>query len=99
MALFADQRLPMFPDVPTVKEQGINFAMGMWWGLASPKGTPPEVIRKLHESFKKAMEDLEFQQKAKDMSVILSYLGPKEFGAKMAHDDEVFGKLIKEMKK
>jgi tripartite-type tricarboxylate transporter receptor subunit TctC len=89
----------MFPDVPTVKEQGINFAMGMWRGLAASKGTPPEVIRKLNEGFKKAMEDPEFQQKAKDMSVILSYLGPKEFGAKMAQDDEFFGKLIKEIKK
>jgi tripartite-type tricarboxylate transporter receptor subunit TctC len=99
IGLFAENRLAVFPDVPTVKEQGINFAMGMWRGLAASKGTPPEVIRKLNEGFKKAMEDPEFQQKAKDMSVILSYLGPKEFGAKMAQDDEFFGKLIKEIKK
>ena len=99
IALFADKRLAMFPDVPTVKEQGINFTMGMWRGLAAPKGTPPDVIQKLDESFKKAMDDPEFQQKAKEMSVILSYLGPKDFGALMARDNEFFGKLIKEMKK
>ena len=40
IALFAEKRFEMFPDVPTVKEQGINFAMGMWRGLAAPKGTP-----------------------------------------------------------
>jgi tripartite-type tricarboxylate transporter receptor subunit TctC len=99
LALFADKRLAMFPDVPTVREQGINFTMGMWRGLAAPKGTPPDVIQKLSDSFKKAMDDPEFQQKAKDMSVILSYLGPKDFGALMARDNEFFGKLIKDMKK
>jgi tripartite-type tricarboxylate transporter receptor subunit TctC len=45
------------------------------------------------------MDDPEFQAKAKEMSVLLSYLGPKEFGALMARDDEFLGKLIKEMKK
>jgi tripartite-type tricarboxylate transporter receptor subunit TctC len=99
IALFAEKRLAMFPDVPTVKEQGINFTMGMWRGLAAPKGTPQDVIQKLNESFKKAMDDPEFQARAKEMSVILSYLGPKDFGALMARDDEFFGKLIKEMKK
>ena len=99
IALFADKRLAMFPDVPTVKEQGINFSMGMWRGLAAPKGTPQDVIQKLNESFKKAMDDPEFQAKAKEMSVILSYLGSKDFGALMARDDEFFGKLIKDMKK
>ena len=80
-----------------VKEQGINFSMGMWRGLAAPKGTPQDVIQKLNESFKKAMDDPEFQARAKEMSVILSYLGPKDFGALMAKDDEFFGKLIKEL--
>jgi tripartite-type tricarboxylate transporter receptor subunit TctC len=99
IALFADQRLAMFPQVPTVKEQGINFTMGMWRGLAAPKGTPPDVVQKLNESFKKAMDDPEFQAKAKEMSILLSYLGSKDFGALMARDDEFLGKLVKGMKK
>lgn len=98
IALFAAQRLAMFPDVPTVKEQGIDFSMGMWRGLAAPKGTPPEVTRVLHDAFKKTMDDPEFQARAKEMSVILSYLGPKDFAALMARDDEFLGKLIKSLK-
>jgi tripartite-type tricarboxylate transporter receptor subunit TctC len=98
IALFAAQRLSMFPDVPTVKEQGIDFSMGMWRGLAAPKGTPPEVTRILHDAFKQTMDDPEFQTRAKEMSVILSYLGPKDFAALMARDDEFLGKLIKSIK-
>jgi tripartite-type tricarboxylate transporter receptor subunit TctC len=38
----------MFPDVPTLKELGINWSAGTWRGVAVPKGTPSE-IRKILE--------------------------------------------------
>jgi tripartite-type tricarboxylate transporter receptor subunit TctC len=99
IALFAEKRLAMFPEVPTVKEQGIDFTMGMWRGLVAPKGTPAAVVKKLHDAFKKGMDDPGFEQKAKDMSVNLFYLGPEDFGKLMASDDESFGKLVQEIKK
>jgi tripartite-type tricarboxylate transporter receptor subunit TctC len=99
ISLFANQRLAMFPDVPTVKEQGIDFAMGMWRGLVAPQGTPPEVVRKLHDAFKKGMEDPILIKNAKDMAVNLSYLGPEDFGKWMARDHDFYGKLVKEIKK
>jgi putative tricarboxylic transport membrane protein len=99
IALFAEKRFELFPDVPTVKEQGVDFVMGQWRGLAAPKGTPPDVIKKLHDAFKKGMEDPVFIKNAKDMVVNLSYLGPEAFGKLMAQDDEFYGKLVKEIKK
>lgn len=99
IALFAKKRLELFPDVPTVREQGMDFVMGMWRGLIAPKGTPADVIKKLHEAFKKGMEDPVLIKNAKDMAVNLSYLGPEEFGKVMAHDHELYGKLVKEIKK
>jgi tripartite-type tricarboxylate transporter receptor subunit TctC len=99
IALFSEKRLEMFPNIPTAKEQGINFVMGMWRGLVAPKGTPPDVIRKLHEVFKKAMDDPVFKKNAKDMSVELHYLGPEDFGKMMAYDNEFYGKLVKDIKK
>jgi tripartite-type tricarboxylate transporter receptor subunit TctC len=99
IALFSEKRFEMFPDVPTVKEQGVDFAMGMWRGLVAPKGTPPDVINKLHDAFKQGMNDPVFKKNAKDMAVNLRYLGPEAFGKLMAHDDEFYGKLVKEIKK
>jgi tripartite-type tricarboxylate transporter receptor subunit TctC len=99
IALFADKRFELFPDVPTVKEQGIDFVMGQWRGLGAPKGTPPDVIKKLHDAFKQGMDDPVFQKTAKDMVVNLSYLGPEAFGKLMASDDEYYAKLVKEIKK
>ena len=99
VALFSEKRFELFPDVPTVKEQGIDFSMGQWRGLASSKGTPPDVIKKLHDAFKQGMDDPAFIKNAKDMVVNLSYLGPEAFAKLMASDDEYYGRLVKEIKK
>ncbi len=99
IALFSGKRFDMFPEVPTVKEQGIDFVMGMWRGLAAPQGTPPDAVKKLHDAFRQGMDDSVFKKNAKDMAVNLSYLGPEDFGKLMAHDHEFYGKLVKEIKK
>jgi tripartite-type tricarboxylate transporter receptor subunit TctC len=99
MALFSERRMSDFPNVPTVREQGVDFALGQWRGLAAPKGTPPEAIRILHDAFKKGMEDPAFIRNAADMSVTLAYVGPADFGKLMAADHERFGKLVAEIRK
>jgi tripartite-type tricarboxylate transporter receptor subunit TctC len=97
IALFSEKRFEMFPEVKTVQELGIDYAMGQWRGLASSRGTPPDVIKKLHDAFKKGMDDPVFQKSAKDMAVNLHHLGPEAFGRLMAREHELFGKLIREM--
>lgn len=98
IALFADKRLQLFPAVATVKEEGIGFSMGMWRGLIAPKGTPPDVIKILHEAFKKGMDDPVLKKNAADMAVNLDYMGPEAFGKLIADDHEFYGKLVKDIK-
>jgi tripartite-type tricarboxylate transporter receptor subunit TctC len=99
IALFSERRMSDFPNVPTVREQGINFTMSQWRGLAAPKGTPPQVVKVLHDAFKRGMEDPGFVKNATDMSVALAYLGPADFGKLMAADHERYAKLVAEIKK
>lgn len=99
MALFSEKRMTDFPNVPTVREQGIDFSMSQWRGLAAPKGTPPEVVKKLHDAFRKGMADPAFLKNAADMSVTLSYLGSADFAKLMAADHERYAKLVAEIKK
>jgi tripartite-type tricarboxylate transporter receptor subunit TctC len=99
IALFSAERMADFPDVPTVSEQGVNFVMGQWRGLAAPKGTPPEVIKVLHDAFRRGMDDPTFMKNAADMSVVLSYVGPADFGRMMAADHARYAKLVAELKK
>ena len=43
LAVVGDERLEQLPDVPTVKEQGIDLSVRKFRGLAGPKDTPPDV--------------------------------------------------------
>lgn len=52
------ERVPSLPEVPTCGEAGLpGFEVGIWHGLYAPKGTPPEVLKKLTASLQKALKD------------------------------------------
>ncbi|GKS75252.1 tripartite tricarboxylate transporter substrate binding protein [Acidovorax sp. SUPP950] len=50
------ERLAKFPDAPTLKELGIDVVQNSPFGIGAPKGTPPDVVRRLHDAFKQAMD-------------------------------------------
>ncbi|SEB00709.1 tripartite tricarboxylate transporter substrate binding protein [Variovorax sp. YR216] len=54
---WGDKRLAKFPDAPTLKELGIDVVQNSPFGIGAPKGTPPEIVKKLHDAFKQAMEE------------------------------------------
>jgi tripartite-type tricarboxylate transporter receptor subunit TctC len=54
---WGDQRLAKFPDAPTLKELGLDLVQNSPFGIGAPKGTPPAVVKRLHDAFKKAMEE------------------------------------------
>jgi tripartite-type tricarboxylate transporter receptor subunit TctC len=55
IAVFTHNRMPSLPDLPTAEEQGVNFEGTTWSGFLAPKGTPPEIIKKLHDASVAAM--------------------------------------------
>ena len=50
------ERLAKFPDVPTLKELGLDIVQNSPFGIGAPKGTPAPVVKRLHDAFKQAME-------------------------------------------
>ena len=54
---FGEKRTQRWPDVPTAKELGYGVVSTSPYGLAGPKGMDPAVVQKLHDAFKKAMDD------------------------------------------
>jgi tripartite-type tricarboxylate transporter receptor subunit TctC len=50
------QRLAKFPDVPTLKELGIDIVQASPYGLGGPKGMDPALVQRIHDAFKQAME-------------------------------------------
>lgn len=50
-------RSPFYPDVPTLKELGYPLVYDSPFGIAGPKGIDPKIVAKLHDAFKKAIEE------------------------------------------
>ncbi|MEF7613557.1 tripartite tricarboxylate transporter substrate binding protein [Aquincola sp. MAHUQ-54] len=59
LAVSSDKRVPSLPDVPTLKESGIDVVMTQWYGLVAPKGTPQPVVDKLRQAVKQALQSPE----------------------------------------
>src|SRR5687767_7468855 len=56
LALTGDKRSHTMPDVPTLKEQGIDVVAHAWWGILAPAGTPKPIIDKLVAELNKAIK-------------------------------------------
>src|SRR5439155_21037238 len=56
-------RLPQYPDVPTLAESGLpGYEAGSWYGLAAPRGTPPEIVAKLNAETQRIFNDPAFRE-------------------------------------
>jgi len=64
LAVTSEKRLPSLPGVPTMAELGYPQAtVSNWLGLIAPKGTPPEVVRKLNDAYNKALATPDIRDK------------------------------------
>lgn len=71
VAVGAGSRLPEFPDAPTLAELGLgNIKASTWWGLAAPKGTPPEVVDKLNRAFQAALSNPRLQLQLRELGTV-----------------------------
>lgn len=56
LGLAADKRMKLFPDLPTVKEQGVDMQDQAWWGIGVPADTPEAIRKKVSETFLNVMK-------------------------------------------
>jgi tripartite-type tricarboxylate transporter receptor subunit TctC len=70
LAITADARSPMAPDVPTIAEQGFpGYSAVSWMGFAVPRGTPQPVVDKLYAGVRDAIENPEVAQRLRGMGL------------------------------
>jgi len=95
LAVMAPQRLPAFPDVPTLAEQGIDWSLGGWVGVAGPKGLPPEIHHKLDSAIQLAAQNPAFIQAMEQAGYFLQVQDAATFADFMQQQDALNGRLMK----
>lgn len=99
LAIAATQRDPSFPNVPTLKEKGVDLLAALNRGIVVPKGTPKDKIEHWAAAFKKAVDDPEFRKKIAAKGTGLQYMGPAEYAKWFDAEAKLFAKLHASIKK
>ena len=61
LVITSPERLKDLPDVPTLKDQGIDLSLSQYRGIAGPKNLPPEIVKVLEDGFKKISDSPEWK--------------------------------------
>lgn len=93
------KRWPALPDVPTLKEQGIDLEARLWLGVFAPKGTPEPVLAKLRGAVKKIIDDTSFKTMMTRMGQVIEYLSAEDLGKQWATDQVALKAVIDKIAK
>jgi tripartite-type tricarboxylate transporter receptor subunit TctC len=95
LAVTSAQRLPGFPDVPTVAEQGFpGFAAAEWLALLVPSGTPPAVIEKLAVAAHTALAEPAVRERLPALGMLPVGEGPLALARFLTEERQRLGALI-----
>jgi tripartite-type tricarboxylate transporter receptor subunit TctC len=96
LAVSADKRSPLLPDVPTLAEAGLAGYPGQgWWGLAAPKGTPAAIVDKVNSEFVKLFSEPKFIDYLNQQAVVSAPTTPAGFAAFLKEDRVAAEALVK----
>jgi tripartite-type tricarboxylate transporter receptor subunit TctC len=79
LSVWTRDRVPSFPDAPTLRELGYDMVVTSPYGITGPKNVPPEIVDILHRAFRKALEDEASQAIMRRWEMPQEYLGPAEY--------------------
>lgn len=91
LAVFADQRVPAFPDVPTAREFGVDWSIAVWRGLAGPRGLAPAIVAMLAEAMETVVTGRAFLTFFSDHGFGIELAGPADFAAFAAAETRRLG--------
>lgn len=97
LAVISPERNPAYPEIPTMREQGLNMAVGSWQGLFVPAGTPKPVVERLFRVGVDMMKDPQVVKRLGDAGItIVTSQSPADFYNFVKAETERFGKVIRD---
>jgi putative tricarboxylic transport membrane protein len=97
LGVFAEKRLGGAPDIPTLKEQGINAIYVQNRGLAAPAGIPADARKVLEEAFLKYTKSETFKKYCKDNMLSEAYMDGAAFGKFLDEWNVKYAAILKDM--
>ncbi len=96
LAVSVNQRSPLLPDVPTLKELGIKVEIVPWYGVMGPAGIPKPVAAKLNTGINRVLESPEFKERLVSLGATVIGGTPEQFVALIQSDIAKYAKAVKD---
>jgi tripartite-type tricarboxylate transporter receptor subunit TctC len=97
IAIATEKRSPEMPNVPTLKELGVNVVYDVNRGIMVPKGTPADVQAKLESACAAAAKDPAFADSMKKQATDVRYLGRRQYAEWLKQNDELNRTVTKDL--
>jgi tripartite-type tricarboxylate transporter receptor subunit TctC len=95
LGVTAAKRVAALPDVPAIAETIPGYEATVWYGIAAPKETPPDIVKKLNTAVNAVLKDPKLQARIKELGGEPMPMSPAEFGKLVAEETDKWGKVIK----
>lgn len=94
LAVTGETRSPLFPDIPTAASLGVNIVATSWNGILAPAGTPKNIIDRLNEEIRKAVQSPEIKEQLLAMGAEVEASSPEEFSSFMREQTEKWAQVV-----
>jgi tripartite-type tricarboxylate transporter receptor subunit TctC len=95
LAVTSMRRSEVLPDLPTVADFLPGYEASAWYGLAAPKGTPPEIVETLNKAVNAILADPAAKTRFGELGAILLPGSAADFGKLVADETDKWGKVVK----
>jgi tripartite-type tricarboxylate transporter receptor subunit TctC len=95
LGVTAAKRVQALPDVPAIAETVPGYAASVWYGIAAPKDTPPDLIATLNHAVNAVLADPKLKARLAELGGEPMPMTPAQFGNLVAEETEKWGKVVK----
>ena len=96
LAIAADRRSPLLPEVPTAQEAGVpGYEYSVWFGLSAPANTPAAIVSTLNAKLGEALKSPAVGERLAALNAELSMTTPAEFDRFVASEIQKWGRVIR----
>lgn len=98
IAQFGPERNSSMPNVPTLKELGVNLSLSVDLGIFAPANTPKEIIEKINMSVQKVLSSAEFREFAIPRMITPAFLPATAYETVVKNDRDLYQKIVPTLK-
>lgn len=94
LAVMGEERSALYPDVPTLEEEGVPVTYSVWRGYVVSSETPDDIRMEMSSRLEAAAASEAFQEAMAEAGFETTWIGPEEFGELIVEEDQLIRDLF-----